>query len=282
MKIPEEVLKCEKQILELLNAEEDDEDIILKQYDWETVEAASLHILLAEHDREEYSFISRIILYGIWDGNSIKDDVLIALLNLRLNTEQHPYDDNTVWTITSGEYGLSYDNSEYNPFHDLRLEMKLNKYGLTFRTREELEKDACDGCPVIADYSKLSKCPECGKDTMTTTYDGACMLYHCQNCGLDIVGASFYPKCNHDKTKYTIRFSREDYSKDQILLLARLLGYPSVKMADYCSSSIDIEIVRYFKDALLIMEQCWTAGIACYINPMPPYCQFGKCSRTAK
>lgn len=281
MKLSEESLECEKQILKLISAGDDvEEDIILEQFEWETVEPALIRVLLEEYEKEKYSLVSRIVWDAIMDGNKIRNDVLVALLNLRLNTERTPYHDNTVWSITSRTYGLSYDCSEYNPFKDLRLELKLNMYGLSFRSKEEFKNDACDGCPVIADYSKLSKCPECGKDAMMTTYDGACMFYQCQNCGCEIIGASFYPKCSLDATKYTIRISRENYSKKQILLLARLFGYTLAKMFDFCSSDIDLELVRDYKDALEIMKQCWTAGLACCISPMPPYCQFGKCSHT--
>ena len=268
--------------MELLNDKDDvEEDIILEQYDWETVEPALIHILL-DNDKEAYELVSWIVWDAILDGKTINDDILIALLNLKLNTDKNPYDDNTVWSITSKAYGLSYDNSEYNPFRDLHLELKLNKYGLTFRSQEAVEKDACDGCPVIDDYSKPSLCPECGNNTVITTYEGVCIISDCKKCGWSVVGSGFYPNCSHDETKYTVRISREKYTNKQIIMLGKIFEKSTVKMAEECNSACDLEIAKPYHEALKVTEQCREAGIACCINPMPPYCQFGKCSYTAK
>lgn len=283
MNVSEEVLKCEKQILERLNAEDDlDEESILEQFDWETVEPALIRLLLSEHDNKAYELAAWIVWDALLDNKSIKDDILIALLHLRLNTEQNPYDDNTVWSVTSRTYGLSYDCSEYNPFHDLRLEMKLNKYDLSFRGKEALKKDACNGCPVIADYSKPSKCPGCGKDNLITVYEGIDLISECTNCGWSVVGSGFYPNCSNDETRYTVRISKEKYTNKQIIKLAKMFEESTVNMYEKSHSAYDLEIVKTYYDALNIMEQCWEIGIACCIDPMPPYCQFGKCNNTIR
>lgn len=278
----DDVQTCEEQIIQIWEddperADEAYEETIRPRFSWETVQSAVINILKSEQDKGLYEFASGIIWYALLDEECIDDGVLIALLNLRLNTEDKPYWDNRAWSITSELYHLSYDNSEYNAFKDLRLEWELNKIGLSFH---ETKTSMCTDCPVLWDRTKKTKCPECGKIEVTLDYDGACVTNTCAACGWQVLGFSFYPKCRMDGTIYTVRISREEYTNEHVILLARIFGKTSVEMRKRCSSMLDLETQRKFDDALDIMKKCWDNGLACYIDPVPTYKHYGECEET--
>ena len=61
-------------------------------------------------------------------------------------------------------------------------------------------ENKCKNC-LHKEYEtpKLSKCPKCGEETWLATLDGPCMMIKCSTCGLEVIGASFFPPCSNDE-----------------------------------------------------------------------------------
>lgn len=120
-------------IREAFVAEDEDtiEEQLIPQYSWEYVQQALFAILLDDNSTsEQYNEVANVIWNAVLDGQKIKKKTAIALLYYRLGDVNSPYENNTIWSITSSLFKLDYANSEYNPLKDDKILNKLAFYGL--------------------------------------------------------------------------------------------------------------------------------------------------------
>lgn len=121
---------------ELINTfkDEDYQDIVEEQiipkYGWDYIQQALFRILLNDsYGKDNWEACSNVIYGAVLDKRKIKKKTTIALLYYRLGDVEDPYENNTVWSITSSLYHLDYCNSEYNALKDDKIIEKLKRYG---------------------------------------------------------------------------------------------------------------------------------------------------------
>ena len=104
--------------------------IVVQDDGWDNVQE-QLYSILLDNDRtkDEYSVIAQVFWDAIADKHIIDKNKLVALLNYRLNSVDHIYEDNLVWSITCELYHLDYCNSEYNTLRDVKIIKLLNDFG---------------------------------------------------------------------------------------------------------------------------------------------------------
>ena len=104
---------------------------MIPRYGWEYVQQALFQILLDDNkSREEWNACSYIIWGAVLDKQKIKKKTTVGLLNYRLGDIDSPYENETVWSITSNLFHLDYCNSEYNALKDERIIAKLRELGI--------------------------------------------------------------------------------------------------------------------------------------------------------
>lgn len=112
--------------------------------------------------------------------------------------------------------------------------------------------DQCKDC-IRKGKPTIEKCFECGEETMTSYLDGLCMVYHCSSCGLEVVGASFFPPCMLDNDKYTITVKLA--TKKTYVKLARLFSTNVVALKDALDTGKAVsKTVRLFEAEKIIRE----------------------------
>ena len=119
---------------EVFAAEDEDavEEQLIPQYSWEYVQQALFAILLDDNSTAvQYDEVANVIWNAVLDGQKIRKTTTIALLYYRLGNISAPYENNTIWSITSNLLDLDYANAEYNPLKDERIIKKLAFYGLS-------------------------------------------------------------------------------------------------------------------------------------------------------
>ena len=133
-----------KQINEILKLDIDGNDtldiwrkdiiyrIVVQDDGWDKVQEQLYTILLDNNlTYDEYSVIAQVFWDAINDKQDVDKDKTVALLNYRLNSVDHPYEDNLAWSITCELYHLDYCNSEYNALKDAKIIKILNDNGLS-------------------------------------------------------------------------------------------------------------------------------------------------------
>ncbi len=107
------------------------EEQIIPKYTWEYVQQALFAILLDNSKTaEQYSEVANVFWSAVLNGEKIRKKTAVALLYYRLGNVNAPYENNTIWSITSKLLDLDYSNSEYNPLKDEKILAKLKFYGL--------------------------------------------------------------------------------------------------------------------------------------------------------
>lgn len=110
-----------------------------------------------------------------------------------------------------------------NPNELVQYETSIDEYVNYQLMRYSMSDNVCQYC-IRKEYEtpKISKCPECGKETWMAQLDGPCMLISCSDCGFEVVGASFFPPCSGDDSDYTITVKEVEINKK--VKLAKLFG----------------------------------------------------------
>lgn len=127
------VNKIAEKLREVFTAENEEaiEELIASS-GWEYVQQALFAILLDDNSTViQYEEVANVFWNAVLDGQKIRKTTAIALLYYRLGDINVPYENNTIWSITSKLFDLDYANAEYNPLKDEKIIKILSFYGLT-------------------------------------------------------------------------------------------------------------------------------------------------------
>ena len=117
-------------------ADEDEEaiDRLIASSGWEYVQQALFAILLDNNSTaQQYDEVANVFWSAALDGQKIRKTTTIALLYYRLGNINAPYENNTIWSITSKLLDLNYAIAEFNPLKDEKIIKALSFYGLTVK-----------------------------------------------------------------------------------------------------------------------------------------------------
>ena len=118
-------------ILKNENFDEIVEDELIPKYGWEIVEKALFDILLDDASSEkEYSAVADIFWSAVLSKEKIDKEKTVGLLYYRLGDINAPYENNTIWSISSELYHLDYTDSEFNPLKDKKILDELAEYDI--------------------------------------------------------------------------------------------------------------------------------------------------------
>lgn len=118
-------------ILKNENFDEIVEDELIPKYGWEIVEKALFDILLDDASSEkEYSAVADIFWSAVLSKEKIDKEKTVGLLYYRLGDINAPYENNTIWSISSELYNLDYADSEFNPLKDKKILDELAEYDI--------------------------------------------------------------------------------------------------------------------------------------------------------
>ena len=85
-----------------------------------------------------------------------------------------------------------------------------------------MEQDLCKNCIRARGMGK-AVCPECHGENVQAWLEGPCMFLCCPDCGLEVIGGSFYAPCEQDDRKYELRIRSQSLTREQILAVGRYL-----------------------------------------------------------
>ena len=116
----------------LATEDEDTIESLIASFGWEYVQQALFKILLDNHSTAlQCDDVANVFWNAVLDGQKIRKTATVALLYYRLGNVNAPYENNTLWSITSKLFDLDYANTEYNPLKDEKIIKTLGFYGLS-------------------------------------------------------------------------------------------------------------------------------------------------------
>lgn len=143
-------------------------------------------------------------------------------------------------------------------------------------TVEEEEKDWCENCIRMQDYSHM-ECPGCHGSHAQGAFEGPCLHIVCKECGFEVTGASFWAPCEEDNRKYHFSFGAQKLSKDQIVTVSRCMKAWVVEARKLLQEEAAFPSNFYLEEAMDISKVLEEQGISYAMIPKPCYGNYRKC-----
>lgn len=153
-----------------------------------------------------------------------------------------------------------------DPEELLQLEETIDRHINDALMRYRMSDNVCRYCiRKECETPQISVCPECGQETWMATLDGLCMILQCSNCGLEVVGASFWPPCMLDDLEYTI--SVKEVAKEQKVKIAKLFGMNVRDVLYVLREDGFIRKTEKLEEIKLLFEELGGLGIEAVCEP---------------
>lgn len=141
-----------------------------------------------------------------------------------------------------------------------------------------MEQDLCKNC-IRTRGMRKAVCPECHGENVQAWLEGPCMFLCCPDCGLKVIGGSFYAPCEQDDRKYELRICSQSLTREQILAVGRYRKLPVLEVKKRLDEGRLPAKELYLGPAVSTKELLEEKGISCELYPVPPYGRYQMCRR---